>query len=302
MVMRKYIALAILAAVVVVGWLLWQQQRPQPLIVSGFIEADQVRVGSRVGGRVAKVLVAEGQMVSKAQPLFQIEPFDLQQRMAQAEGELAAAQAEHARLTAGFRPEEIAQAQGKRDRAEAILARLEAGPRPREIEIAQQKLQGAQANLELAEAELKRMTPLARAGSTSQSELDRSTREAKVAQTQWQVAEKELALLQEGTRKEEIAEAKAALADAQGALKLVQTGYRQEDIAQAQARVQAASAMVAQIHTLMDELTVSAPTDCIVEAIDLRPGDLVGANAPAVSLLETSKLWVRTYVPEGKLA
>ena len=33
----------------------------------------------------------------------------------------------------------------------------------------------------------------------------------------------------------------------------------------------------------------------------MRPGDLVGANAPALSLLDPSRLWVRAYVPEGRL-
>ena len=51
----------------------------------------------------------------------------------------------------------------------------------------------------------------------------------------------------------------------------------------------------------MNELTVTAPTHCVVEAIDLRPGDLVAANAPSVSLVDTARLWVRSYVPEARL-
>jgi multidrug resistance efflux pump len=39
----------------------------------------------------------------------------------------------------------------------------------------------------------------------------------------------------------------------------------------------------------------------VVEAIDLRPGDLTAPNAPTVSLLDTSRMWVRTYVPQGML-
>jgi HlyD family secretion protein len=33
----------------------------------------------------------------------------------------------------------------------------------------------------------------------------------------------------------------------------------------------------------------------------LQPGELVAANAPTISLLDLSKLWVRAYVPEGRL-
>ena len=48
-------------------------------------------------------------------------------------------------------------------------------------------------------------------------------------------------------------------------------------------------------------MVVGAPMGCGVEAIDLHPGDLVPANAPAVALLDVSHLWVRAYVPESRL-
>ena len=53
--MWKVVIIAVVAAGGILGWLYWDQHRPQPLVVSGFIEADQIRVGSRVGGRVAEV-------------------------------------------------------------------------------------------------------------------------------------------------------------------------------------------------------------------------------------------------------
>jgi multidrug resistance efflux pump len=33
----------------------------------------------------------------------------------------------------------------------------------------------------------------------------------------------------------------------------------------------------------------------------LQPGDLVFANAPAVSLIDMQRVWVRAYVPEDRL-
>lgn len=42
------IAAIVLIAVVLIGLLFVSQQKSRPLIVSGFIEADQIRVGSRV--------------------------------------------------------------------------------------------------------------------------------------------------------------------------------------------------------------------------------------------------------------
>lgn len=299
--MRKFVVIAVAAGAGIIGWLYWQQTRPQPLIVSGFIEADEIRVGSRVGGRVAEVLASEGQRIKAGAPLYRLDPFDLKETLAQAQAELAAYQADYARLKAGYRKEEIEQARAKRDQAAAMLAKLVAGPRPREIEIARQKLNEAKASLELAESEHARLARLSKEAQAAPTELDRAVRELKTTRAEVAQAEQEVALLEEGTRKEEIAQAKAVLAEADEALKLEEQGYRPEDIAKAAAQVAAAQAQVAAIRTRMNELTIAAPCDCVVEAIDLRPGDLVGANAPSASLLDLSRMWVRAYVPESRL-
>lgn len=299
--MRKVVAISVLLAAVVIGWLYWRQQRPEPFIVSGFIEADEIRVGSRVGGRVAEVFADEGDAVDQGEALFTIDPFDLQEQLAQAQAELAGFRAELERLQAGLRQEEIAQARARRDQAAALLAKLKAGPRPREIEIARERLNVARANLDLAQSEYERLSHLREQRQAAATEYDRAVREYKAAQAQVAQAEQEVALLEEGTREEEITQAEAALAEAQAALRLAESGFRKEEIAQASAQVRAAEAQVAAIQQRINELTVKSPCDCVVEAVDLQPGDLVAPNAPAISLLDANTLWVRTYVPESRL-
>ncbi len=299
--MRKAVVVFLAAALAVLGWLYWQKNRPQPFVVSGFIEADEIRVGSRVGGRVAEVLVAEGRQVQPGAPLFRIDPFNLREQLAEAQAAAAAARAERDRLIAGYRKEEIEQARAKRDGAGAVLEKLTAGPRPREIEIAREKLNMAKAGLELAESEHARLVRLRDEAQAAPTEIDQAVRALKAARAEVAAAEQELALLQEGTRKEELAEAQAALSEAEQALKLLEAGYRVEDVAKAEAQLQAAEARAAAIDVQLKELEVLAPTACVVEAIDLQPGDIVGANAPSVSLLDVSKLWVRAYVPESRL-
>ena len=49
------------------------------------------------------------------------------------------------------------------------------------------------------------------------------------------------------------------------------------------------------------ELKILAPVTGIIEAVELQPGDLVMSNAPVLSLMDTSHLWVRAYVPESYL-
>ena len=299
--MPRLAVLCVVLAASAVAWLYWRGSQAAPLIVSGFIEADAVRVGSRVGGRVADVLVNEGQRVRSGDLLYRLDPFDLRQRLAEAEAQLSAHQAEHDRLKAGYRPEEIAQAKARRDQAAATLEKLVAGPRPREIAIARERLKITQADLDLAESEHERVTRLRAEASAAETEFDQAVRELKRARAAVATAEQELALLEEGTRAEEVAETRAAHAHAEQALLWIERGFRAEDVAAAAAQAAAAQARVAAIQTQMTELNVLSPCDCVVEAIDLHPGDLVSANAPSLTLLDLSRLWVRTYVPELQL-
>lgn len=299
--MRKFVLIVLVATASILCWLYWQQYRPRPFIVSGFIEADEIRVGSRVGGRVAEVLTEEGDLVEAGRLLFRLDPFNLRALLAEAKATAAAARAEHERLTAGFRKEEVEQARAKRDRAKAVLEKLIAGPRPQEIEVARQRLNAAEANLRWAETEHARLMRLREDAQAAQAEFDQAVRTLKSSQADAAAAQQELALLEAGSRQEDVAEARAALAEAGQALGLLEKGYRSEDVAQAAAQLAAAEARVAAIEAQLDELTVTSPCRCVVEAIDLRPGDLVGSNAPSVALLDLSKLWVRAYVPESRL-
>jgi len=55
------------------------------------------------------------------------------------------------------------------------------------------------------------------------------------------------------------------------------------------------------LRTQLDETIVRAPLDAVVEVLDLEPGDLIGAGKPVATLLRTSSLWVRAYLPEKRL-
>jgi HlyD family secretion protein len=244
---RILLVLVIIAALVSV--LAYSQSRPQSDHVSGFIEADEIRVASRVGGRVAKTLVREGKRVMRGDPLIELEPYDLLHRQAEAKA--------------------------KRDELAATLAKLKAGPRKQEIAAAQARLDAAAASTQLAQITYERVKSSSESRATSATELDEAVAALKNATAQENARRQELDELKEGTRPEEIAEAEAALA--------------------------AADASLAQMNEQVKELTIVAPVDGVVEALDIQPGDMVAANAPVLSLLDTSNIWVRAYIPENRM-
>ena len=55
------------------------------------------------------------------------------------------------------------------------------------------------------------------------------------------------------------------------------------------------------MNVLIGELTIKAPRPARIEALDLRPGDILSPNATAATLLEDDQLYVRIYVPETRI-
>jgi HlyD family secretion protein len=295
--MRPYAIIGLLAAAAVAA-LLWSQKPRGQALASGIIEAHDIRVGSRVGGRVHEVHADEGQRVHAGDVLVTLEPYDLRERLSEAQASRAAASARSQRLAAGFRPEEIEQARAVRDRRQAAVDRLVHGPRPLEIQILENKLALARADFRKAEADQRRMQDLEQRGTAMETELTEKARNYEAAQARLAQAADELALAREGTRAEELAEARALLAEADAAARLYESGSRTEDIAEAQAQLDAATARSEAIARQIEELKITAPSDAAVESIALRPGDLVAGGAPVVTLIDTRTLWVRIYVPE----
>jgi HlyD family secretion protein len=295
----RTIGLLVLVAAALAA-LFWSRGNSGPPKISGFVEADEIRIGSRVGGRVKTVRAVEGAAVKTGDVLLELEPYDLAERRAEAVAEAAARHAEHARLVAGARPEERTQAEQRMNQAKARLERLVAGPRTQEIEAARAQVELAEAHAELNRKSLARTKRLA-GSAESEEELDRATAAVTEAEAAVRVQKLELAVLEEGSRKEDIAAARAELAEATAAHELVVKGAREEDIAEAKAAADAADAAIAAVGRQIDELTVRAPVDGVVDAVELRPGDLVAPNAPVLTIVDAARLWVRAYVPENRL-
>ncbi|OHB78011.1 MAG: hypothetical protein A2W31_17895 [Planctomycetes bacterium RBG_16_64_10] len=299
--MAKYVLLFVALVALLVGLLIRSQRGVQPLVVSGIIEADEIRVGSRVGGRVREVLVDEGHAVEAGAVMVVLEPFDLLERRAEARANWAAAQAEFERLSAGYRTEEVAQAKARHDQLSAQLAKLRAGPRKQTVAAARARLAAAQSERSLAQQNHDRVAQLYRRNASTKEEMDSVIERLNAASAMLVVRQQELAELEEGTRQEEILEAEAQLAAATEEWNLRQKGFRPEEIARAKAQMEAAAAALESIERQIDELQIKAPSAGIVEAVELQPGDLVAAGAPVLSLIDRRRLWMRAYVPEDRL-
>ncbi len=96
--------------------------------------------------------------------------------------------------------------------------------------------------------------------------------------------------------------AEARSRQAQAAAVLAKKGFRKEDIDAARGRVQEAQGRVAELDARLREAELRAPADAVIEVLSVRPGDLVPGGRIVMTMLESSQLWVKVYVPETDLA
>jgi multidrug resistance efflux pump len=133
--MKRVVGAAVVVVAIVAGVAWWRLNGGSraEIVAGGYFEAEQIQVGSKLGGRVADVRVDEGSQVDTGQVLVVFETQEVEAQLDEARAERDKASAKLAELRAGARAEEIDQAAARVARAKEKLAMLQRGPRPQEI-------------------------------------------------------------------------------------------------------------------------------------------------------------------------
>jgi HlyD family secretion protein len=84
-------------------------------------------------------------------------------------------------------------------------------------------------------------------------------------------------------------------------LQLLKKGTRPEDIAASRAAVAQQQRKLDTLLKQRAETEVKSTVAGVVQSFVLRPGDIVAPNQGVAEILESSQLWVRVYVPETML-
>jgi multidrug resistance efflux pump len=171
--------LGIIALALVVGGCA-ADDSARPRSVSGTIETDEVRAASRYGGRVEKILAAEGDSLQLGQPIVELDAAELR---------------------------------AKRDQAAAQVAELEAGPRQEEIDAAKHDWEALVAQADQARVDAKRADGLFAQKTISETEHDQALTRARTLDMNVAAAKSRYGLLLAGTRAERLAQARAQLAE-----------------------------------------------------------------------------------------
>lgn len=276
-------------------------RRSSELEAWGTVEAREIHVGSKVGGRIQEVLVREGDRVEKGQTLVSFEDREL-------EADLAATRARHEqarinlrKMERGYRPEEVTEAKAQAARAEADWKMVRVGYREERVEQARAGLDAARAEALNARRTYERYRQLWNDGVYSRQRFDDIETRWKAAVATEKAAEERLAEMEKGYRAEEIASAEARYLQMQAYERKISSGFRREDVEGARAALALGAAELRQAESRYRERVVKAPADATVEVLDVRPGDLIAPRSPVATLLESDQLYVRVFIPETEI-
>jgi multidrug resistance efflux pump len=274
------------------------------LTLPGIVEIQEVRLGSKVGGRVSRVMVEEGDIVYPGKELVVFEAPELTATRDQLKAKVAEAEADYAKALKGPCEEEIRAAQATADAAKARYEKMREGWREEEKRQAASDLESAQAELKQAQEDMDRTLGLFKTKSVARADYDAAVAARDKARGRVRALQARDDMLMKGNREEDKAEAKAEWQKAQAQYDELKNGTRQEDKMLAMAKLDEARAKLDEAEVNLREAVVKVPENlgrALVEVVSIRPGDLVPAGQPVVRVLRADDMWVKIFVPETKM-
>ncbi|MGD8736640.1 MAG: efflux RND transporter periplasmic adaptor subunit, partial [Anaerolineae bacterium] len=242
-------------------------------------------------GRVAEVLVTEGQSVSAGEVLARLETSDLEFAIAQAEMALASAQNQLLRIQQGPAEYDIAAAQAALQSAQAAYDRLVSGPTQEEVRVARANLDQALANLEQAQAAYDQVADRPNVAMLPQAlQLEQATIAAEVAQANFDLTMREPSAAERAAARSNIVQAEAALAR-------LQEGVADEDLRASQLQVEQAQLSLDQAVHQLDGTELTAPHAGTITLVGIKEGELSGGQ-PAFFLTDLSQYHIEVTVDE----
>jgi HlyD family secretion protein len=226
------------------------------IVVTGTIQAKEIPVSSKIGGRIAKVLASEGQDVKKGEVLVEFEAPELEAKRVQLQASIERSRAqleelsngprrseiEKAKAVAsqayanwqmlknGYRAEDVAKASSTRGEAQANFDLLKRGYRSEEISQAKALMDQAKVQLEFQKQDAERYLALSKQGAVSTRDANELKSKHDAAEEAYNASKQAYSKMMAGPREEEIRGADQRLESAKANESMMHQGPRVEEI------------------------------------------------------------------------
>lgn len=143
---KRLPVILIVIGLLVGGYFVDRNRAAQQSRLSGYFENQPTQAASRIGGRVRKILVKEGDSVAAGRPLVELETESYAATVAAERQAVAQAEEAYRAAVNGARPEEVRRQEAVVAETQAALDKARNGPRREDITAAKARLAQAEAN------------------------------------------------------------------------------------------------------------------------------------------------------------
>ncbi len=321
-------------AIAVAGYWGWRQVVPPPaptvLQVSGRIEADETDIGAKTGGRIAQILVAEGDRVQAGQVVAILVDEEVEQQVQAAIAQVQAVRQELAQAQLDIRVidsriQEAAttltqaqtDSQGRVSQSESSLAAAAAQVAQAQAQVvqAEAEVKRAAAQLKLAQLDRDRYAGLVQQGAINRQQFDQAQTNADTAAATLETTRATLiarrAAVQAAEQQRQAAQGTVTQTQSttlNSAIRQSQLAAYQRQREQAiarreavQAKLTAAIAQQQQLQARLNSLQVKSPIAGIVQDRPVEPGAVVTSGKTVLTVINPQAVYLRAFVPEGDI-
>jgi HlyD family secretion protein len=280
-----------------------QNKKDNGLIyASGRIEGTEVTVGTKVAGRMERLLVQEGDRVEKGTVLAEISSEEIKARRERAQAAISVSQRNLARQTESIRywghkvKESETHLELLRKRVQGGVAEANAA-----LGAAAAGLARAEANLDWWQRESRRLEDLHSQGMVSTQAVDSGRSSLRAAQAEMDQfgREKDRALVVLEMAKEarlqiEVEEKGLAAARSMG-------NQAQEAMEGARSEMKMAEASEREARAILDDCQILAPISGTVMTRIAEGGEVLAAGRPILTLIDLSDIYLKVYIPQVQI-
>ncbi|MGH1570389.1 HlyD family secretion protein [Methylobacterium sp. P31] len=283
--MRLWLTAA-LVLLILAGGGYWWWNAHRPLLPPGFafgngrLEANVIDIDTKFAGRIARLLVEEGDMVRAGQVVAVMDTRGLGAQLSQAEAQIRQAQN-------GVQEAERTFAQ---QQAQVLATQAAVSQAERVVEEAKANVQQQQSHVKLTQQELSRSTYLTSRGYATAEQLDMRRQAADEATAALSAAE---ARLGAGQHALEVARQNADAAQAAQEAAAARVGA-------ARHALEAVRQSAAYIRVNIADNSLIAPRDGPIEYRVANVGEVLGAGGKVFTMLDASDVRMDVYLPTSE--
>lgn len=234
-----------------------------PWVFTGSVEADEIDLSSEVSGKIVQVMVQEGDLVNEGDVLMQLDTEDYLMKLAILENAMAMAELSYEDLEDGNSANQI------RSQA-ASVSQIEA------------QIEGSQTELMYLKKSFEDVEALYNQGVSSKDSLDQAKR----------LLEREEAKIESLKKQRDAYKAQ---------LDYVREGATDQAIKSAQLLVEQKVLEIEDLKRTIAKSTITAPASGYIQNVNYQKGEWVTQGRMVITLIDTSQLWLKIYVPEKHL-